>query len=181
MQPVHKPAPQPLTERARPVKSSAAAPEKEFKQTVVRIKAVGVGGGGCNAINRMVKAEIQGVDFIAVNTDIQALMMNEAPTRIQIGETVSRGLGAGGDPGRGRQAAEETLDQLIKRVCALHGVTEYELAAPSRARKLASIRTDIACEAVERRIATVSEVARRFHRSQPALSRAMNRRRARRQ
>ena len=77
-----------------------------------RIKAIGVGGGGCNAINRMVRADIRGVEFIAVNTDVQALMVNEAPTRIQIGKNVSGGLGAGGDPERGRQAAEESLEEL---------------------------------------------------------------------
>jgi len=78
------------------------------------IKAVGVGGGGCNAVNRMVKAGIQGVDFIAVNTDVQALMMNEAATRVQIGVKTSAGLGVGGDPGRGRQAAEENQEELKK-------------------------------------------------------------------
>jgi len=87
-----------------------------FTSVAVKIKAVGVGGGGCNAINRMVRAEIQGVDFIAVNTDIQALMMNEAATRVQIGEKVSGGLGVGGDPGRGRQAAEESLEELKRAV-----------------------------------------------------------------
>ena len=87
-----------------------------FTSVAVKIKAVGVGGGGCNAINRMVRADIQGVDFIAVNTDIQALMMNEAPTRIQIGEKTSGGLGVGGDPGRGHQSAEENLDELKQAV-----------------------------------------------------------------
>ena len=87
-----------------------------FTTVAVKIKAIGVGGGGCNAVNRMVRAEIQGVDFISVNTDIQALMMNEAPTRIQIGEKASGGLGAGGDPGRGQQAAEESLDELRQAV-----------------------------------------------------------------
>jgi len=83
-----------------------------FSPTSVRIKAIGVGGGGSNAINRMVRAEIYGVEFIAVNTDVQALMMSDAPTRVQIGEKVSRGLGVGGDPGKGRQAAEENLEDL---------------------------------------------------------------------
>ena len=76
------------------------------------IKAIGVGGGGCNALNRIVKAEIFGVDLIAVNTDAQALLMCEAPTRIQLGREVCKGLGTGGDPGRGRQAAQESLDDL---------------------------------------------------------------------
>ena len=83
-----------------------------FTPTVVRIKAVGVGGGGCNAVNRMVMAGIYGVEFIAVNTDVQALMTNQAPTWVQIGEQGSRGLGSGGDPVKGRQAAEESLEDL---------------------------------------------------------------------
>jgi cell division protein FtsZ len=87
-----------------------------FSPTAVRIKAVGVGGGGCNAVNRMVMAEIHGVEFIAVNTDVQALMANQAPTRVQIGERGSRGLGSGGDPVRGRQAAEESLEDLRQAV-----------------------------------------------------------------
>jgi len=87
-----------------------------FTSVPCDIKAVGVGGGGCNAVNRMVRAEIQGVDFIAINTDVQALMMSEAPTRIQLGEKVASGLGVGGDPGRGRQAAEESAEDLKKAI-----------------------------------------------------------------
>ena len=83
-----------------------------FTPTAVRIKAVGVGGGGCNAVNRMVMAGIHGVEFIAVNTDVQALMTNQAQTWVQIGEQGSRGLGSGGDPVKGRQAAEESLEDL---------------------------------------------------------------------
>jgi cell division protein FtsZ len=81
-----------------------------------RIKAIGVGGGGCNALNRMVKAGIQGVDFIAVNTDIQHLVLNEAPIRVQIGEKITGGLGSGGDPVKGRQAAEESREDLRELV-----------------------------------------------------------------
>jgi cell division protein FtsZ len=80
--------------------------------TPCRIKAVGVGGGGCNALNRMVKAEIQGVEFIAVNTDVQHLMLNEARTRVQLGEKTTGGLGSGGDPVKGRRAAEESREEL---------------------------------------------------------------------
>jgi cell division protein FtsZ len=90
--------------------------KRSFTPTGCRIKAIGVGGGGCNAINRMVRAEIQGLEFLAVNTDAQALMMSEAPTRIQIGERVSKGLGVGGDPGKGRQAAEENAQDLKEMV-----------------------------------------------------------------
>ncbi len=83
-----------------------------FTPAACRIKAVGVGGGGSNAINRMVRAEIYGVEFIAVNTDVQALMSNEAPTRVQIGERISGGLGVGGDPVKGRASAEESIEGL---------------------------------------------------------------------
>ena len=75
------------------------------------IKVVGVGGGGCNAVNRMVEAELKGVDFIAVNTDRQALNRCVAETKVQIGEKLTRGLGAGANPEIGQRAAEETLDE----------------------------------------------------------------------
>ena len=76
------------------------------------IKVVGVGGGGCNAVNRMVQARIAGVQFVGINTDSQALMRCEAETRISVGDRLTRGLGVGGDPERGRQAAEESRDEL---------------------------------------------------------------------
>jgi cell division protein FtsZ len=76
------------------------------------IRVVGVGGGGSNAVNRMIDENIVGVDFIAVNTDQQALMGSKAKQRIAIGERTTRGLGSGGDPGVGTKAAEESLDDL---------------------------------------------------------------------
>src|SRR5256885_1944335 len=76
------------------------------------IKVVGVGGGGTNAVNRMVDAGVSGVDFIAVNTDAQALLMAEADLKIQIGADVTRGLGAGADPSVGFAAAQESRDEL---------------------------------------------------------------------
>ena len=76
------------------------------------IKVVGVGGGGTNAVNRMVDAGISGVEFIAVNTDAQALLMCDADVKIQIGTSSTRGLGAGADPAVGRAAAQETRDEL---------------------------------------------------------------------
>lgn len=85
-----------------------------FTPTLVNIKALGVGGGGCNALNRMVEAGIQGVDFIAVNTDAQALMASEATTRVQIGEKTTKGLGVGGNPVGGAKAAEENREELSK-------------------------------------------------------------------
>ncbi len=76
------------------------------------IKVIGVGGGGCNAVNRMVEAELKGVDFIAVNTDRQALNRCAAETKVQIGEKLTKGLGAGANPEVGQKAAEETLDDI---------------------------------------------------------------------
>ncbi len=78
-----------------------------------KIKVIGIGGGGCNAINSMVVGnEITGVDFIGVNTDAQALLTCQAATKVQIGENLTRGLGAGGDPEIGKQAAEESREKL---------------------------------------------------------------------
>ena len=82
-------------------------------RTGARIKVVGVGGGGSNAVGRMVAGGVRGVDFIVANTDAQALAQNEAPVRLQIGTKVTSGLGAGADPNIGRQAALEDTEQLI--------------------------------------------------------------------
>ena len=76
------------------------------------IKVVGVGGGGVNAVNRMIDAGLQGVEFVAVNTDAQALLMSEADIKLDIGRQLTRGLGAGSDPEVGRQAAEEHLEEI---------------------------------------------------------------------
>ncbi len=82
-------------------------------RTGARIKVIGVGGGGSNAVGRMVTGGVRGVDLISVNTDAQALTQNEAPIRLQIGAKVTSGLGAGADPNVGRQAALEDTEQLI--------------------------------------------------------------------
>ena len=79
---------------------------------VAVIKVVGVGGGGTNAVNRMVDAGLAGVEFIGVNTDAQALLMSDADVKIHIGDQVTRGLGAGADPEVGRAAAQESRDEL---------------------------------------------------------------------
>src|SRR5215207_276906 len=79
-----------------------------------RIKVVGVGGGGSNAVSRMVQAGISGVEFMVANTDAQALKANPAPVKIQIGGKLTKGLGAGADPNVGRQAAREDTDTLIQ-------------------------------------------------------------------
>jgi cell division protein FtsZ len=83
-------------------------------ETFARIKVIGVGGGGSNAVNRMIDEGIQGVEFIAANTDAQALTITKAPTRVRLGDKLTRGLGAGGDPDVGRKAAEESSDELYK-------------------------------------------------------------------
>ena len=82
------------------------------KEKAAVIKVIGVGGGGCNAVNRMVDVGLKGVDFIAINTDRQALGKCLAETKIQIGEKLTRGLGAGANPEIGQRAAEETLDEI---------------------------------------------------------------------
>jgi cell division protein FtsZ len=79
-----------------------------------KIRVIGIGGGGGNALNRMIAAGIEGVDFIAVNTDMQALNGSKAPTRVQIGNTSTRGLGSGGKPEAGKQAAMEDTEKLIE-------------------------------------------------------------------
>jgi cell division protein FtsZ len=86
----------------------------EEGRTGARIKVVGVGGGGSNAVNRMVLAGLEGVEFIVANTDLQALKLNAAPNKIQIGGKLTKGLGAGADPNVGRQAALEDTDKLIE-------------------------------------------------------------------
>ncbi len=81
------------------------------------IKVVGVGGGGVNSVNRMIEEELRGVEFIAVNTDAQALLMSDADVKLDIGRNLTRGLGAGADPEKGRQAAEdhsEDVEEALK-------------------------------------------------------------------
>ncbi|WP_434564293.1 cell division protein FtsZ [Thermoanaerobacterium thermosaccharolyticum] len=78
------------------------------------IKVIGVGGGGGNAVNRMIEAGLKGVEFIAINTDKQALYMSKAETKIQIGDKLTKGLGAGANPEIGKKAAEETKDEIEK-------------------------------------------------------------------
>jgi len=79
---------------------------------IALIKVIGVGGGGCNALNRMIKANLRGIEFIAVNTDAQALYHSEAAVKINIGKATTRGLGAGSNPDIGRQSAEESAEEI---------------------------------------------------------------------
>src|ERR671926_554019 len=79
-----------------------------------KIKVIGVGGGGGNAVNRMIAAGVEGVEFIAANTDLQALRMSKAPVKIQLGVKLTNGLGAGANPEVGRRAALEDADKIIE-------------------------------------------------------------------
>ena len=83
-------------------------------ESFARIKVIGVGGGGCNAVNRMIDEGLSGIEFVTVNTDAQALLLSKAPTRVRIGDKVTRGLGAGGNPETGRKAAEESAEELYE-------------------------------------------------------------------
>ncbi len=87
-----------------------------FSPNPAKIKVIGLGGGGCNAITRMVREQIQGVDFIGMNTDAQALSITEAPIRVQLGERLTKGLGVGGDHVMGQKAAEETRDEISELI-----------------------------------------------------------------
>src|SRR3954451_12353076 len=96
-------------------------PEERFRLrlddgafTGARIKVIGVGGGGSNAVNRMVREGLDGVEFMVANTDLQALKSNAAPIKLQIGSKLTKGLGAGADPTVGRSAALEDTDKIIQ-------------------------------------------------------------------
>jgi cell division protein FtsZ len=88
--------------------------EDEESRTGARIKVIGVGGGGSNAVNRMAKAGLTGVEFIVANTDRQALANSAAPIKVQIGSKLTKGLGAGADPNVGRAAALEDTQKLLE-------------------------------------------------------------------
>lgn len=83
-------------------------------ESFARIKVVGVGGGGCNAVNRMISEGMSGVEFVAINTDAQALLLSKAGIRVRIGDKSTRGLGAGGNPEMGQKAAEESAEELYE-------------------------------------------------------------------
>ena len=89
-------------------------PKTSNVENFAQIKVLGIGGGGSNAVNRMIEAGIQGVEFVAINTDAQALMLSDAPVRIRIGDKLTKGLGSGGDPETGRKAAEESSDDMYE-------------------------------------------------------------------
>ncbi|MBA4419919.1 MAG: cell division protein FtsZ [Anaerolinea sp.] len=89
-------------------------PAQLSQESYARIKVVGVGGGGCNAVNRMIQEGMKGIEFVSVNTDAQALAMSTAPSRVRIGDKTTRGLGSGGIPEVGRKAAEESAEELYE-------------------------------------------------------------------
>ncbi len=97
---------------------SSSSPKKHNMEVtpditpVAQIKVIGLGGGGSNAVNRMVKSNVRGIEFLAVNTDSQALYHSEAPSKINIGKATTRGLGAGANPEVGKQAAEESSEEI---------------------------------------------------------------------
>jgi cell division protein FtsZ len=112
---LERPKPAPVRHHAEPV-----APADRYAETFTRvtpvgspvIRVVGVGGAGVNAVNRMVEAEVEGVEFLAMNTDLQSLQLSAAHETLHIGETVTRGLGSGADPELGRRAAHEDSDRI---------------------------------------------------------------------
>ena len=100
-------APEPRYEERQPIHQPSSAQQHD---PVLRV--VGVGGAGVNAVNRMIEAQVEGVEFIAVNTDVQSLEQSAAGTRVHIGHNSTRGLGSGADPSLGRQSAIESYDEL---------------------------------------------------------------------
>jgi cell division protein FtsZ len=94
------------------VKVNARSTQGTFVESPAQIKVLGVGGGGSNAVNRMIEEGIQGVEFIAVNTDAQALMLAQAPQRLRIGDKLTKGLGSGGHPETGDKAAQESAEEI---------------------------------------------------------------------
>ncbi len=116
--PVAEPAPVPIA--AKPVaavqRTRDAAWEDIVRETFAHIKVVGIGGAGGNAVNRMIDAGVDGIEFVSVNTDAQALMGSKAPDYVRIGDKLTKGLGAGGRPEIGERAAEESADTLGEMV-----------------------------------------------------------------
>ncbi|HLQ49159.1 MAG TPA: cell division protein FtsZ, partial [Candidatus Dormibacteraeota bacterium] len=89
-------------------------PLRSDSENFALIRVIGVGGGGSNAVNRMIRAEMMGVEFIACNTDAQALLQSDAPHKIRIGDKITRGLGAGGDSTIGQRSAEEDSEKIAQ-------------------------------------------------------------------
>jgi cell division protein FtsZ len=97
-----------------PKESNIRVSFTEEPQDGARIKVIGVGGGGSNAVNRMIRAKVEGVEFIAANTDLQALKLSQAPVKLQLGAKLTKGLGAGANPEVGRKAALEDTEKILE-------------------------------------------------------------------
>ena len=130
-----------------------------FVDGTATIKVIGVGGAGNNAVNRMIEAEIKGVEFIAVNTDRQALQKSKAPTKIQIGEKITRGLGAGANPDIGAQAAEESRSEISE---ALRGADMVFVTAGMGGGTGTGAASIVAGTAKEMGILTIAVVTKPF-------------------
>src|SRR5207237_7660336 len=115
-----------LTRAVSVVPQIVEAPRESPARGFTEVKIVGVGGGGTNAVNRMVETGVEGVEFVAVNTDAQALQLSIATRKIPIGGRSAKGLGAGGDPLQGERAAEISRDALVD---ALEGADMVFLTA----------------------------------------------------
>ena len=126
---------------------------------IATIKVIGVGGAGNNAVNRMIEAGIRGVEFIAVNTDRQILLESKAPTKIQIGEKITRGLGAGANPDIGAQAAEETKAEIAE---ALRGADMVFVTAGMGGGTGTGAAPVVAAAAKEMGILTIGVVTKPF-------------------
>jgi cell division protein FtsZ len=133
---------------------------KEFSDLKPRITVVGVGGAGGNAVNNMIRANLVGCEFVACNTDAQALQHSLAERKIQLGQAVTRGLGAGSRPDVGRAAAEEVIDEILGH---LHGSNLVFITAGMGGGTGTGAAPVIARAARENGILTVGVVTKPFH------------------
>ena len=123
------------------------------------IKVIGIGGGGCNAINNMINSSVHGVEFISANTDAQSLQLNQAPKRIQLGTNLTRGLGAGANPEVGKNAALEDREAIAE---ALNGANMVFITAGMGGGTGTGAAPVVADIAKEMGILTVAVVTRLF-------------------
>jgi cell division protein FtsZ len=153
---------EPNSETQQPNASGADAMRIQFHDEVphgARIKVIGVGGGGGNAVNRMIQAKVEGVEFITANTDVQALKLSQAPVKLQLGVRLTSGLGAGANPDVGRRAALEDSDKIIE---ALEGADMVFVTAGLGGGTGTGAAPVIASLASEMGILTVAVVTRPF-------------------
>src|SRR6202163_99385 len=122
-----------------------------------RIKVIGIGGGGSNAVNRMVGTGLDGVEFIVANTDLQALRVNRAPVKLQIGSKLTKGLGAGADPTVGRQAAPEETQKIIQALGVADMILVTTVLGGGTGTGAAPVIASLACELGALTIAVVTK------------------------